>query len=211
MNENARGDVGRRNLIAGGASAAVAIPLVLAATSRPAAAQSSDPMALSPSTQPAFDPKNFPVVAPKRFSDFKVGDMFRMPSRALTGALTSAFQAVSLDNNPLHYDDDYAKQMGLPSALVQPMEVLAFSAPGASLFTLYLADILIAFTDLSCQFLKPNFVGDTMYSAIQISELSTSKGVGNITMAITIHNQKNELVLTGQQKFTVKLSPGEKA
>ena len=210
-NENASADVGRRNLLASGASAAVALPLVLAATSQPAAAQSSAPIAVSPTTEPAFDPKNFPVVPPKKFSDFKVGDMFRMPSRSLTVALTSAFQAVSLDNNPLHYDDDYAKQKGLPSALVQPMEVLAFSAPGASLFTLYLADILITFDGLSCEFLKPNFVGDTLYSAIQISELTTAEGKGHITTSVAIHNQRNELVLTGQQKYTVKLSAGEKA
>ena len=203
-NDNVPADIARRNLIAGSAAAAVAMPLVLAA-SQPAAAQPAQPIATSPATQPAFDPKNFPVVPPKKFSDFKVGDMFRRPSRTLTGALTSAFQAVSLDNNPLHYDDAYAKQKGLPGALVQPMEVLAFSAPGASLFTLYLSDILIAFTGLTCEFLKPNFVGDTMYSAIQVSGLTSSEGVGNITMAVTIHNQKNELVLTGQQKFKVKI------
>lgn len=206
MNTNSSIDVGRRNLIAGGASAALAVPLVLAAATT-AAAQSAAPIATSPATQPAFDSKNFPVVPARRFNDFKVGDMFRMPSRTLTGALTSAFQAVSLDNNPLHYDDAYAKQKGLPSALVQPMEVLAFSAPGASLFTLYLSDILIAFTELSCQFLKPSFVGDTLYSAIQVSELTKDEanGKGFITMSVSIHNQKDELVLTGQQKFSVKL------
>ena len=207
-NSKSQINLSRRNILASGATAAAASPIILAAASQPAAAQSSEPMALSPATQPTFDPKNFPVVPPKRFSDFKVGDMFRMPSRTLTGALTSAFQAVSLDNNPLHYDDAYAKQKGLPSALVQPMEVLAFSAPGASLFTLYLADILIAFTGLTCEFLKPNYVGDTVYSALQVKELTISDGKGYITMAVTIHNQKNELVLTGEQKFSVKLAIG---
>ena len=210
-NENARAEVGRRNLLASGTSAAVALPMVLAAASRPAAAQSSAPIAVSPTTEPTFDPKNFPVVPPKKFSDFKVGDIFRMPSRTLTIALTWAFQGVSLDNNPLHYDEDYAKQKGLPSALINPMEVLAFSAPGASLFTLYLADILITFDGLTCQFLKPNFVGDTLYSALTVKELTTGDGKGYITMAVSIHNQKDELVLIGEQKFSVKLSSGEKA
>ncbi len=211
MMNNANTDVGRRNVIAAGASTAIALPLVLAAASQPAMAQTSAGIAVSPTTDPAFDPKNFPVLPPKRFSDFKVGDMFRMPSRSLTVALTSAFQAVSLDNNPLHYDDDYARQKGLPSALVQPMEVLAFSAPGASVFTLYLADILIAFEGLSCKFLKPSFVGDTLYVAIQITEMTAADGKGRIATAVTIHNQKGELVLTGQQTYAVKLSPGERA
>jgi len=73
------------------------------------------------------------------------------------------------------------------------------------LFTLYLSDILIAFTDLSCKFLKPSFVGDTIYSALTISELTKDESKGYITVAVSIHNQKNELVLTGQQKFSVKL------
>ena len=116
----------------GGASAVVAPPLVLA-VSLPAAAQSSAPIAISPTTVPAFDPENFPVVPPRKFSDFKVGDRFRMPCRMLTIALTWTFQGVWLEDNPLHHDEDYAKQEGLPSALINPMEVLAFSAPGASL------------------------------------------------------------------------------
>ena len=196
--------VRRRDLMSAGAVAAIAVPLMATGTQAEAASTAGGVLT-SPSTQPPFDPSNFPVVPPKRFGDFKVGDLFRMPSRTLTDALTSAFQAVSLDNNPLHYDDNYARQKGLPSALVQPMEVLAFTAPGASIFTLYLSEILIAFNGLSCQFVKPSFVGDTLYPAIQVAELTTADGKGHITMTMTVHNQKGDLVLTGDQKFTVKL------
>jgi hypothetical protein len=102
-NDNTQADIGRRNLIAGGAAAA-ALPVVLAvASAHPAAAQSAPQAIGSPPTQPAFDPKNYPIVTPKRFEDLKIGDVFRAPGRTLTEALTSAFQAVSLDNNPRHY------------------------------------------------------------------------------------------------------------
>jgi len=52
-------------------------------------------------TQPAtsgpdqFDPAAFTVVEPKAFEDLKVGDIFRAPSRTLTDAHATAFQAVS--------------------------------------------------------------------------------------------------------------------
>ena len=52
-------------------------------------------------TQPAapgpdqFDPATFTVVEPKAFEDLKVGDIFRAPSRTLTDAHATAFQAVS--------------------------------------------------------------------------------------------------------------------
>lgn len=59
-------------------------------------------------TQPAasgpdqFDPAAFTVVEPKAFEDLKVGDIFRAPSRTLTDAHATAFQAVSANNHPGH-------------------------------------------------------------------------------------------------------------
>ena len=52
----------------------------------------------------SFDPVGFTVVPPRRFEDLRVGDAFRAPSRTLTDAHASAFQTVSADNHPIHYD-----------------------------------------------------------------------------------------------------------
>jgi acyl dehydratase len=49
-----------------------------------------------------FDPASFTVVEPRTFDDLKVGDIFRAPSRTLTDAHATAFQAVSADNHPIH-------------------------------------------------------------------------------------------------------------
>ena len=200
-------DVSRRNILAGGASAAVALPLVLAAVdATPAAAQSAAQAIGSPSTQPAFDPKNFPIVPPKRFEDLKVGDVFRAPGRTLTEALTSAFQAVSLDNNPRHYNDVYAKGIGLQGALIQPIQVLSFAVPGATLFSDYVEDVLEAFTGLSCDFLMDSFVGDTLYPELKIAELTPKNGKGYLVMAITVTNQRGQIVLSGRENYTLRLS-----
>ena len=51
-----------------------------------------------------FDPATFTVVEPRTFEDLKVGDIFRAPSRTLTDAHATAFQAVSADNHPIHYN-----------------------------------------------------------------------------------------------------------
>jgi hypothetical protein len=101
-------DMGRRTLITAGASAAAALcrwswlPL---AGAQPAEVQGTSQSITSPETQPPFDPTNYPIVPPKRFEDLKVGDVFRAPGRTLTPSITSAFQAVSLDNNPRHYNE----------------------------------------------------------------------------------------------------------
>jgi hypothetical protein len=54
-----------------------------------------------------FDPVSFTVVPPRRFEDLRVGDVFRAPSRTLTDAHAAAFQTVSADNHPIHYDVEY--------------------------------------------------------------------------------------------------------
>ena len=201
-------NLARRNLVVGGASAAAALPIILAAGgASPVAAQPAPQSIGSPSTQPAFDPKNYPIVPPKRFEDLKVGDVFRAPGRTLTEALTSAFQAVSLDNNPRHYNDVYAKGIGLQAALIQPIQVLSFCVPGATLFSDYVEDVLEAFTGLSCDFLVDSFVGDTLYPELKIAELPPKNGTGYLVMAITVTNQRGQVVLTGRENYRLRLSP----
>ncbi len=200
--------MGRRNLVVAGASAAVALPMVLAAGARPAAARPPPSDMGSPVTQPAFDPRNYPIVPPKRFEDLRVGDVFRAPGRTLTEALTSAFQAVSLDNNPRHYNDVYAKSIGLKAALIQPIQVLSFCVPGATLFSDYVENVLEAFTGLSCDFLVDSFVGDTLYPELKIAELTPRNGTGYLVMAITVTNQRSQVVLSGRESYRLRLSPG---
>ena len=87
-------------------------------------------------TQPAasgpdqFDPATFTVVEPRTFEDLKVGDIFRAPSRTLTDAHATAFQAVSADNHPIHYNVEYARSHGHTAPVVHGLQVLAFTAPG---------------------------------------------------------------------------------
>ncbi len=204
-------NLGRRNVLASGASTMAFLPVALAVGGvAPAAAQTSPQAIGSPATQPAFDPKNYPIVPPKRFEDLKVGDVFRAPGRTLTEALTSAFQAVSLDNNPRHYNDVYAKSIGLKAALIQPIQVLSFAVPGATLFSDYVEDVLEAFTGLSCEFLVDSFVGDTLYPELKIAELTPKDGKGYLVMAITVTNQRGEVVLSGRENYRLRLSPAGK-
>src|ERR1700737_3676073 len=96
-----------------------------------------------------FDPVNFTVVPPRRFQDLRVGDVFRAPSRTLTDAHAAAFQTVSADNHPIHYDVEYARRHGHIAPVVHGLQVFAFTAPGATLFPQYIGDVFIAFTVLT--------------------------------------------------------------
>jgi acyl dehydratase len=153
-----------------------------------------------------FDPADFLIVPAKTFEDLNVGDVFRAPSRTLTDAHASAFQAVSADNHPIHYNVEYAKAHGHTAPVVHGLQVLAFTAPGATLFPHYIGDIFIAFTSVSATFLAEVHAGDTLYSELVITDLSTENGNGKVTTRATIHNQRGEKVLEGQHTYLLKLT-----
>jgi hypothetical protein len=77
-----------------------------------------------PETARAFDPRTFTVVPARTFEDLRVGEIFRAPSRTLTDAHASAFQAVSADNHPVHYDVEYARRHGHTAPVVHDLQVL---------------------------------------------------------------------------------------
>jgi acyl dehydratase len=154
-----------------------------------------------PGTTQTFDPSNFTVVPARTFEDLRVGEIFRAPSRTLTDAHASAFQAVSADNHPIHYDVEYARRHGHTAPVVHGLQVLAFTAPGATLFPQYIGDVFIAFTEASCKFLKEVHAGDTLYSALEIVALTPQGDSGQVTTRATVHNQRGELVLSGEHKY----------
>jgi acyl dehydratase len=151
-----------------------------------------------------FDPRTFAVVEPRTFEDLEVGDIFRAPSRTLTDAHATAFQAVSADNHPIHYDVEYATRHGHAAPVVHGLQVLAFTAPGATLFPQYIGAIFIAFTGVSCTFLGEVHAGDTLYPQLEIIDLAPHGDAGQVTTRATIHNQHGQLVLDGEHTYLLK-------
>ncbi len=152
-----------------------------------------------------FDPESHVYPARKSFDEFEIGETFPIPSRTVTEAHFSAFQALSGDNHPIHYDAEYCKRLGHEGMLAHGFQVLAFTAAGAGSFPHLLGENLIGFIEQSCRFLKPVYPGDTLYPVLKVSDLKRQNTTGVITLRSTVHNQKRELVLEGEQKYLVKL------
>jgi acyl dehydratase len=153
-----------------------------------------------------FRPDDFRVVPLRSFEALRVGEIFRNPSRTITQANFAAFQTVSLDNHPIHYDDEYCKRLGHKAPLAHGLQVLAFTAAGAGLFPHVIGEALIGFVEVSARFLKGVYPGDTLYPALEIAELKPQKTTGLVTMRATVHNQNRELVLDGAHKYLLRLS-----
>src|SRR4029450_3550094 len=164
------------------------------------------------STASHFDPRKHRVVSQQRwFDDFRIGERFPLPSRTMTEAIFLAFQAASGDNHPIHYDVEYCRARGLPNMIAHGSQVALQTVAGAGLFPHMVEDSLKAFLEQSSRFLHPVFVGDTLYPALEVNELTPSRTTGVVGCRSTVHNQKGVLVLDGQHRYLLRRSADRRA
>jgi len=152
----------------------------------------------------SFDKRRHRFPESRYFEDLVVGERFYIPSRTMTEAHFAAFQTLSADNHPIHYDVEYCRERGHPGPLAHGYQILCFTAPGASTFAHAIGDALIAFVEQSSKFLKPVYPGDTLYPMLEIAALTPQRSTGVVTLAATVHNQRGELVLSGEQKLLLR-------
>jgi len=138
------------------------------------------------------------------FEDFELGEKFLLPSRTMTDALFAAFQLASGDNHPVHYDVEYCRAQGMPHMLAHGYQVVIQTAAGAGLFPHMVEESLKAFLEQGSRFLKPVFVGDTLYCTLVVSELKPGNATGVITLRTEIRNQRDEVVMEGFQKYLLR-------
>jgi acyl dehydratase len=147
------------------------------------------------------------VAESRWFDDLALGERFAIPSRTMAEAHFAAFQMLSADNHPIHYDVEYCRERGHPGLLAHGFQILCFTAAGASAFAHAISDSLVAFTEQSSKFLRPVYPGDTLYPMLEIAALTPQHTTGVVTLAVTVHNQRGELVLTGEQKMLLRKRP----
>ena len=156
---------------------------------------------------PAFDPRQHRLCESRWFEDFEIGERFVLPSRTMTDALFAAFQLASGDNHPVHYDVEYCRARGMPHMLAHGFQVVAQTCGGAGLFPHLVEDSLKGFIEQSSRFLGKVFVGDTLYAALEVAEMTPNRSTGVLTLCSTVHNQHGALVMDGLQKYLLLKRP----
>ncbi len=154
-----------------------------------------------------FDPARHRLAGERWFEDFRVGERFRLPSRSITEANFAAFQTVSADNHPIHYDVEFCRAHGHPGLLAHGLQVLCFTAAGAGLFPHQVNESLIGLLEVSAKFLKPVYAGDTLYPMLEITDLVAQRTTGVVVMRATLHSQSGMLVLEGTHKYLLRKRP----
>ena len=144
------------------------------------------------------------VPAQRWFEDFTLGERFVLPSRTMTEAVFLAFQSASGDTHPVHYDAEYCRARGMPHMLAHGFQTLIHTAPGAGMFPFQVEESLVGFLDQSSRFVEPVYANDTVYPALEITELTPGRTTGVIGLSSTVHNQRGALVLEGTQRYLVR-------
>jgi len=155
-----------------------------------------------------FDPEKHRLAAPRAFEDFEVGERFPLPSRTMTEGIFAAFQAASGDNHPIHYDREYCRRRGHGDLLAHGMQTFIQTAAGAGLFPHLVDDALIGLVEASFKVLKPVTLGDTLYAALEVIEVTPQSTTGLLTMRATVHNQAGVLVMEGRHVYLLRKGEG---
>ncbi|MEX2616906.1 MAG: MaoC family dehydratase [Alphaproteobacteria bacterium] len=153
-----------------------------------------------------FSPEGHVKLRSLYFDELELGRRFYIASRTMTSGLFAAFQTASGDNHPIHYDAEYCRRHGHPDLLAHGFQILIQSAAGAGDFPHVVGDSLIGFLEQSSRFLKPVYLNDTLYPMLIIAALTPQRTTGVVTVASTIHNQRSELVMEGEQKYLLRKS-----
>ncbi len=153
----------------------------------------------------SFDPTRHQMLPTRAFADFKLGEVFRAPSRTMTEGVFAAFQTASGDNHPIHYDRAYLQRLGHRDLMAHGYQTLIQAAIGACPLAHEMGEALIGFIAQSSRFLAPVYCGDTLYPAFEIKGLEAQTTTGVMTLRVTIHNQDGVLVVEGEQQYLMRL------
>ena len=129
---------------------------------------------------------------PSTLAQLSVGQTYKK-SFAITADLIEGFARVTGDYNPIHLDEDYARQTVFKKRVAQGMlgagllsGVMGCEFPGTG--TIYLSQTLKS--------LKPVFVDDEITLRLEVLEIISEKN--RVRLETEFTNQEGEAVITGE-------------
>jgi acyl dehydratase len=131
------------------------------------------------------------------YEDFEVEARYEHSiTRTITEMDNTLFSCLTMNCQPLHLDEEYAKQSPYGTRIVNSMFTLALLA-GIPVFETTCGTTLgnLAFTDVT--FPAPVFPGDTVRAVTRVSakrESASRPEAGIVDFHLSMYNQRNELV-----------------
>jgi acyl dehydratase len=143
------------------------------------------------------------------FEDYVVGEIIQhWPGRTIRDADDTWFSLLTMNMNPLHFDEHYASRTQHGRCLVNGVLVFAV-AVGMSVTDVSLNAIANLEYE-SVKHLAPSFHGDTLYAESTVLEKSESRSKpdrGILYVETRCWNQREETVLTLRRKVLMAKRP----
>lgn len=139
------------------------------------------------------------------FEEFEVGQKIITAGRTITESDVVRFAGLSGDYNQIHTDADYAAGWMFGERIAHGLLVLSI-ATGLAVQTGMIEGTVLAFRELEWKFSRPVMLGDTVHVEIEVVETKALSrlGGGNVTMKVSVLNQRDEVVHRGQWVMLVK-------
>jgi len=139
------------------------------------------------------------------YEDFEVGATYRhRPGRTIGEADNTWFTLLTMNQHPIHFDAEYARQTEFGRPLVNSTLTLSMLTGMSVADTSQNAVANLGWDKVRLP--RPVFVGDTLYSESTVLEKRESKsrpGQGIVTIHTVGRNQKNEVVCEFDRTFLV--------
>jgi len=143
------------------------------------------------------------------FEDFSVGQTLDTQKRTITEEDIMTFARLTGDDNRIHTDPEYSKTTMFGRQVAHGLLGLSI-ASGLAWQTGILDGTVIAFREVSeWKFVKPIFIGDTIYVEMQVTETKTLPriGGGSVRIMLEVKNQNDEACHRGQWSVLMMSKP----
>jgi acyl dehydratase len=139
--------------------------------------------------------------------DFDVGMTFETPRRTVTEADVVAFAGTSGDYNPLHTDEEFAKNGPFGRRIGHGVLTLAILT-GLWDRLGFLTGSVEAFYGIDkLRFTRPVFFGDSLRATVKVVDKKERETNGMIVFSNEVVNQRGETVLVCDTKVIVRKKP----
>ena len=137
--------------------------------------------------------------------DFEIGKTYCSPARTVTEADVTNFAGLSGDFNPLHTDEEFAKQNLFGTRIAHGALGFIISTGLSNQMGIY-EGTTIAFMECTVKYPAPLKIGDTVHAVIVPTEVkhSSKPGKGILKQNLKLINQDGVTVMESDQVLMMK-------
>ena len=143
------------------------------------------------------------------FDEFQLGQRILTAGRTVTEADIVSFAGLSGDYNQIHVDAAYSAKAPFGQRVAHGLLVTSI-ASGLAMQTGVMEGTVLAFREINeWKFIKPVFIGDTVYVVLEVKETKDLRriGGGSVTIEVSVINQKDEVVMKGVWTVLIAARP----